>query len=198
MQIPLSRSLVLIFVLFITCCSVLSAQEIFEREFRIIKSQFPARSLSLIHQHVQEIKRLKFYQEIDSSIPVYLAKFKKDKLWYGVQFQENGDLELIQIKIKRMDIPNDSYSQIDSYLDNMFSKYKIKSIQQQYHSNNEALDVTFKNAFQNLLLPTVHYKFIVAGKKNKRHDQYELLFDADGNLRQERIALPQNYDHVLY
>ncbi|WP_405384509.1 hypothetical protein [Maribacter sp. LLG6340-A2] len=182
---------------FLFYCTIGFAQHSMEREFRILKKQFPTRSILLINEHVQHIKRLKFYQEIDSSKSIYLAKFKKDNLWYGIQFKDNGDLDHIQITIDPVDIPNETYTQVQTYLNNTFSKFKIKRIYQQYNSKNEPVALTFRNAFQNLILPSVYYEFIITGKKNTHRDQYELLFDAEGNLVSTRTA-PQNYDHILY
>jgi hypothetical protein len=48
-----------------------------------------------------------------------------------------------------------------------FTKYRIKKLQQQYPSNNIPIEETFKNAFQNLILPTNKYEIIIVGKKIK-------------------------------
>lgn len=194
----MTKSLPFIFIISLFYCSFLIGQRAPESEFRILKNQFPTQGLRLITEHGQPLKQLKFYKEIDSATAFYEAKFKKDRLWYGVQFNENGELQLIQIVIKPIDIPNETYTLIHSYLNNTFSKLKIKRIQQQYYSKNQSIALTFRNAFQNLILPYVHYEFIITGKKNKHRDQYELLFDAEGNLISIRTVLPQNYDHILY
>jgi len=170
----------------------------YEREHRILKSQFPALAIANIEQNVTDFKRIKFYKETDSTKISYEAKLKKDKLWYSIEFNEEGTLEDIEILIKPTDIPNDTYAKILDYLNNNFTKYKIKRLQQQYPSNNEVVEDIFKNAFQNLMLPSNNYEIVVVGKKEKGYLDYEILFDADGNFKKTRTSLPPNYDHVLY
>ncbi|MEP2280231.1 hypothetical protein [Maribacter sp.] len=170
----------------------------YEREHRILKSQFPALAIATIDENVADFKRIKFYKETDSTKISYEAKFKKDKLWYSIEFNEEGTLEDIEILIKSTDIPNDTYDKIVGYLNNNFTKYKIKRLQQQYPSNNENAEKIFKNAFQNLILPANNYEIVVVGKKDEGYLDYEILFDADGNFKNIRTSLPPNYDHVLY
>lgn len=180
------------------CFQVGHSQYKYERENRILKSQFPALAIANITENVTDFKRIKYYKETDSTKISYEAKLKKDKLWYSIEFNEKGTLEDIEILIKPTDIPNDTYAKILGYLNNTFTKYKIKRLQQQYTSNNEVVEDIFKNAFQNLMLPSNNYEIVVVGKKDKGYLDYEILFDADGNFKNTRTSLPPNYDHVLY
>jgi len=180
------------------CFQIGQSQYKYEREHRILKSQFPALAIANITENVTDFKRIKYYKETDSTKISYEAKLKKDKLWYSIEFNEEGTLEDIEILIKPTDIPNDTYAKILDYLNNTFTKYKIKRLQQQYSSNNEVVEDIFKNAFQNLMLPSNNYEIVVVGKKDKGYLDYEILFDADGNFKNTRTSLPPNYDHVLY
>ena len=183
---------------FLFCFQLAHSQYKYEREHRILKSQFPTAAISTIEENITDFKRIKFYKETDSIKISYEAKLKKDKLWYSIEFNEDGALEDIEILIKSTDIPNDTYSNIESSLNNNFSKYRIKRLQQQYSSTNDSLEKTFKNAFQNLILPSNNYELVVVGRKEGGYLDYEILFDADGNFKQIRTSLPPNYDHVLY
>ncbi|WP_282048490.1 hypothetical protein [Maribacter aquivivus] len=180
------------------CFQLGHSQYKYEREHRILKSQFPAIAISSIDESVTDYKRIKFYKETDSTKISYEAKLKKDKLWYEIKFDEDGTLEAIEILIKSTDVPNDTYAKIEEYLNINFTKYKIKKLKQQYPSNNEDMKDTFKNAFQNLILPSNNYQIVVLGKTDKGYIDYEILFDADGNFKKSKTSLPPNYDHVLY
>lgn len=183
--------------LFIGCA--ISAQNKQERECRILKSQFPEKALAQIQEKLEDVKRLRFYKEIDIKKNSYKAKFKKDRLWYSIEFSENSELESIEILIKPIDIPEDVFLNITTYFKKNFTKYRIRKIQQQYSANNtEDAETTIKNAFQNLMLPAINYEFAIAAKKGKVYEQFEILFDADGNFKTFRKSLPPNYDHVLY
>ena len=171
----------------------------YEREYRIKKSQFPAKALSFIEEELKEAKKVRFYRETDSTRISYEAKFKLDRLHYSVEFNQQGNLEDIEILIKEIDIPNESLDLIMDYLEENFKKYRILRIQQQYPvSADEPVQQTIKNAFQNLILPSIRYEIMVAGKKDAGYQDYEILFDADGNFMKIRKSLPANYDHILY
>ncbi len=118
---------------------------------------------------------------------------------YSVEFDQQGNLEDIEILIKEVDIPNESFDLIKGYLKKTFTKHRILRIQQQYPvSDDEPVQQTIRNAFQNLILPSIRYEIMVAGKKEDGFQDYEILFDADGNFIKQRKSLPANYDHVLY
>lgn len=188
---------VLIFLLLVGC--FVNAQNKYEREFRIRKSQFPPAAIGLIQDKLEDAKRIKYYKETDSTKISYEAKFKKDRLWYSIEFDEEGTLEDVEILIKEVDIPSEPMQEIRKYLDKSFGKYRIKRIQQQYPTSiEEPTNKTIKNAFQNLILPTINYEFIVAGKNDGEYFDYELLFGANGRFKNMRKSLPPNYDHVLY
>lgn len=178
---------------------IASAQNQNEREFRIRKVQFPEKALEYIEQKLFDAKRIRFYKETDSSKVTYNAKFKKDRLWYGIEFNKTGALEGVEISIKSIDIPDESFVAMNSYLTSNFKKYKVRKIHQQYPvAEINAMEETVKNAFQNLMLPTINYELIVTGKRAKKSEQYGVLFDSEGNFKSIRKSLPPNYDHVLY
>lgn len=188
-----------ILLLVFCVCFMTSAQNKHEREHRIRKIQFPEKALEYITKKLDDAKRTRFYREIDSSTISYKAKFKKDRLWYNIEFDKTGAIENVEIAVKPIDIPDEALAVMNSYLSNNFTKYKIRKIQQQYRvSEMNTVEETVKNAFQNLMLPTINYELIIKGKKDKRSEQHEALFDSEGNFKSIRRSLPPNYDHVLY
>jgi hypothetical protein len=175
------------------------AQNKYERAYRIRKVQFPEKALNYISEKLEGVRRLKFYKEKDSSKISFEAKFKKERLWYSVEFNKEGGLEDIEISIQPVDIPQDVFAKINTYLRNSFLKNRIRSILQQYPiTGEEPAETTIKNAFQNLMLPSINYKLVVSAKKENRYEQYEILFDSKGNFKTIRKSLPPNYDHVLF
>ena len=171
----------------------------YEREYRIKKSQFPAEAHAFIAEKLENARKIRYYRETDSTKISYEAKFKVDKLHYSIEFDEKGRLEDVEILIKEVDIPNESFSAITAYLESNFSNYRLRRIQQQYPVNeNETVEETLRNAFQNLLLPTIRYEIMVAGKMDNGFEDYEILFDYKGEFISMRKSLPFNHDHILY
>lgn len=191
------------FFALLSLCLLLSvqlgtAQNKYEREYRIKKSQFPEKALELISTKLEDARRVRFYKETDSTKVSYEAKFKKDRLHYSVEFDEDGVLEDVEILIKSIDIPDDSYSLMTKYLEKKFNRYRIRRMQQQYPVGADPIETTLRNAFQNLMLPTIKYELIVSGKGDSGYEQFEILFNANGDFEKIRKSLPPNYDHVLY
>lgn len=177
----------------------ISAQERAERQHRIKKSQFPSKASEVIAQNSADIKRLKFYREIDSAQKTYTAKFKKSRLFYEMDFDKNGEFKSMGFNVKQIDIPEESFEQIRNYLSQNFEKSKIRRMLQLYHAGEENnLEKTIKNAFQNLMTPNMLYKLLVRGKNDGKSTDCIVIFDAEGNFREIRESLPANRDRVLY
>lgn len=192
------RSLpVLVLVLF--QFSMVNSQVKVEREHRIKKNQFPETAHEFIQEKLEEAKKIRFYKETDTTKISYEAKFKKDKLYYSIEFDESGKLEDIEISIKEVDVPEVSWSKITKFLNEKFTKFKIRKIQQQYPiTSDETAETTLNNAFQNLLIPSLNYELMVRGKIQDVHSDFEILFGAEGDFIKMKESLPANYDHVLY
>ncbi len=175
------------------------AQAKYEREFRIKQADFPQKALTLIKDEIQGVKRLRFYKEIDSTTISFEAKFKKDRLFYSIEFNTEGELQDIEILIQESDIPNDVLEAITAHLKQTYSNFKIRKIQQQYPlRKGEQLRGLLKEAFQNLLLPYINYELIISCKAVSGRREFEYLFNAKGNFLSKRESLPANYDHILY
>ncbi|SHK08762.1 hypothetical protein SAMN05216293_0228 [Flagellimonas taeanensis] len=174
------------------------SQEKREQEFRIDRTQFPDMAFSQIEEYLTNAKRIRFYQEMDSTKKSYEAKFKKGRLHYSVEFSEQGKLEDVEFIIKERDMPKDSWNAIMDHLHTEYPKFRIKKIQQQYPLNDRDPQKMLHEAFQNLILPYINYEFVFSAKKDKGFQTYEALFNAEGTLIHIRKSLPPSYDHVLY
>lgn len=187
------------FFLLVFSVTTCFSQNKYEREHRILKKQFPQEAMAFISQKLEGAKRIRFYREIDSAKISYEAKFKKDRLHYSVEFNKLGELEDVEINIGQVDVPSESWEAIKVYLNRNFKRIRIKKIQQQYPVTADTPpEKTLYNAFQNLLLPSVNYEIVFAGKKEMGFEEFEALFDAQGHFIRIRKSLPANYDHVLY
>ncbi len=171
-----------------------------EREHRIRKSQFPT-----IQDNVpligKDMKRTRYYKEVDSSDTTYSLKFKLDRLNYHLDYDLEGGLKNSGFRVKEIDIPSETFENIKKYLNVHFGKTKIKRIFQEYPvaiANDEHRVNSLKSTFQNLLLPENTYKIALRTLKEGSKEDYELWFSAEGTFIRMRAALPANYDRILY
>ena len=170
-----------------------------EREHRIKKSQFPEAAIALVEARIPDARRKRYYRETDSSFVSYRVKFRKERLQYRAFFGKEGRLQAMDIGITPTDVPDETMERMMASLDIAFSSYKIHAMRQQYVlGEGESMETLLRNTFQNLLLPDVRYELQLSGKEAKGGRDYEVTFDAEGNLIGRRRALPPNYDHVLY
>ncbi len=186
----------LIYILLVSF--VCSGQSELESEHRIRKIQFPDEAHTYVQNKVNDARRYRYYKEVDSGATTYKTKFKKDRLHYGLAFNAKGKPLFIEIRIKEVDFPEDSYKSLNTYLQKQFTKYHIRRRFQQYNLVDNNTEKTLENAFQNILLPSLNYKLLVTGKKNKKYKKYEVFFNADGNFIKLQKTLPKNHDRVLY
>ena len=120
-------------------------------------------------------------------------------MFYSVEFSEDGQLEDIELLVKEVDIPGDSWGSMQQYFKDNFKKFRIKKIQQQYpFLPGSTPQKTIRNAFQNLLIPELNYEVIVSGKEENIYSEYEILFDASGNFISIRTSIPAPYAHINY
>lgn len=183
---------------FLLSLFLVSGQTKNEREFKIKPSELPQNVEKLLTPYLQDAKRIRFYQEIDGDKKSFEAKFKKGRLHYSVEFDSKGILEDVEFKITPADIPEASWSNILQYLEKNFEKFSVKKIQQQYPTLNKSTNEVLTEAFQNLILPYINYELIVSAKKEKGYEQFEILFNAEGEFINRRKSIRSKYDHVLY
>ena len=181
------------------CCTTLSAQYKSEQEQRIKKAEFPETALASMQAYMGNARKVRFYKETDGAKHSFEAKFKKDRLWYSVEFDEKGQLEDIEVLIRPVDIPEASFTEIRGYLGKTFGPYRIRKIQQQYgikaFGNEES---TFKNAFQNLISPLIRYEIVITGKTKGAYKNHEVIFNALGGHEGTRQLVRPEYQHILY
>lgn len=192
----MAKNLILSF--FLMLYSICIAQNRPEREHRILKKQFPTTELSSKFDS-KEFKKVKYYKEVSTNSVVYSIKLKKERLYYQLFFTEDGKLTTAALKVKEVDIPDETFQKISGYLTNTFLKYRVLEMQQQYNvAKATDKEKTLKNTFQNLILPDNIFRFFVKGKIGNTKEEKFFFFDANGNFLRSKAALPKNHDRVLY
>lgn len=109
----MQRTIYIFLMLSITFTATAIGQTKNEKEERIKKEVFPKIALLTLNDLPQSSKRLKFYRETDGDKKSYEAKFKLNRKIYSIEFNSQGQLEDVEVKIKKK-----VYSTINFYLNN--------------------------------------------------------------------------------
>ena len=153
---------------------------------RIQPSEFPSSAYAAIEPYMANSRRVKFYRDNNGENPLYIVKFKKDRLKYRAAFNADSELKYAEFIISPVDIPDETYQNMMNSLANEFMKYKVREIRQTYNKPaQQETEILLKKAFQNLLLPTVKYKLLVRAKKEGPWTEYEMMYHSDGSLLQQ-------------
>jgi len=160
------RTLFSIVFLFVATFGYSQSKE--EREHRILCGQFPKKAVATVKTSLEGIRNLK-------------------KLQYRMDFDGQGNMQNIGYLIKEADIPEETYTAIDTYLEENFEKPKARRMIQQYLSSDfGGSEDLMKTAFQNTLSPKVEYKFIITAKSEGYRQYFEVFFNAKGDVKNMR------------
>ena len=126
------------------------AQEVkHEQEQRIEAQAMPGGAMTYLKTLDGNKKRIKYYFEQDGARRSYEAKFKLKGSKYSVEFDENGNLEDIEIERSETETGTVLKS-IEDYLKQTYVRHKIEKIQAQYLPNKpfNSLDPGLPDAWE--------------------------------------------------
>jgi len=167
------------------------AQEVkTESEKRINPSEAPQLSNDFISATFDDIKRLKWYKEVTSGKKSYEAKFKFSRRKYSVEFDDEGNIEDVEIAFKLKELP----PSVGEAMEEAFSKiekFKLQKIQEQWSAKDE---ISLREAIvtQNRSLATIQYEVVFRGVIDGENAIWEGTFSEKGALlkRQKVILRP--------
>tara|TARA_B100000508_G_scaffold131373_1_gene119490 strand:- start:208 stop:717 length:510 start_codon:yes stop_codon:yes gene_type:complete len=169
----------------------MTAQNKEEFEKRIDAKAVPENAVEAIQPFLKEAKRIRWYHEYDGDKESFECKFKKFGYWFSVEFDKEGLLEDVEIKIKYHTLPHDIKEKISGYFIKEYDRWKIEKVQQQFTSL-ESLKSKPNPLLKSFL------EIIVATKQDGSIKKYEYLFDAEGNVITKRKVIRQSHDFLLF
>ncbi|QLG46536.1 hypothetical protein [Costertonia aggregata] len=185
-----------------TCITIMVSNSLIcqvknEKEYRIPKSKFPDKAFSYFHKDLETARRVRYYFEIDNDSISYEAKFKQDGNLYSIEFDSEGNLEDVEVQTDENEMDSNASSNIHEYLDSFFKKHRIIKIQRQFPPSIFG-NGTVRISDERKSIDNLKYEIIVAGRKEKGFERYEMLFNNLGNLLEKRKFVVLGYDHILY
>ena len=166
-----------------------------EQESRIESQDFPAESKVWIQTLSKNCKSLKFYKEVDGDKTSYELKCKCDGDKRSIEFSEKGNLEDVEVLIKKKKLSEPVLKSIQNALDNIAEKNRIEKMQEQYFPESES-PAAIQKRIDNSDLDG--YELIVAFKEKRKIYRKELQFDRNGKLLNSRDIKRLEYDFLLF
>lgn len=181
------------------CCLSTLAQTKNEKEFRVSLSEFPEASQHVIRSISEEVKRIRYYKEIDGDHESYESKFKYKRHWFSVEFGKNGIIEDIEVTVREKQIDNAIRAKIKSYLSSQYSKHDFIKLQEQYiPSKNESSEQFLKHVLKSRTATASNYEIVVAVKADKNWIILEMTFDPEGTFIGQRTIKQDSYEYIMY
>lgn len=170
-----------------------------EKEDRIHASEFPEKTSTYFNTISQDVKYLKYYKETDGSKKSYEVKFKYRREHYSVEFDTLGNLEDIEVVIKKKHIPKEIKAVILRYFENNFKKTTLVKVQKQYVNTTKNTDKQFiRHILEKPFNKHTHFEIIAEIKTKKIHELREFTFDRNGKFEKSRLVTTSSYEHALY
>lgn len=170
-----------------------------EYEQSIKKREIPAEILDSIEPFLQKAVRIKYYYETDGEAESYEIKGSVKKRDYSVEYQKDGRLIDIEMLIDFEEIPESTRNSIEKYLGENYDKYVFTRLQQQYFPHEkeaeEALEDFIEQDFEDF---DIRYELEVDTRSNHQLGSFELLFDQEGKLIQQRKIVRRIDDNIFY
>lgn len=180
----------------------LSAQNIkIEHEKRIKKIDFPEPILEQLEPILKNSTANKFYLEFDGENYFYELKTKHKGEKLSIKFTDKGQLIDVERLFELRKIEPNSAKKIKEYLDQNFKKYKIKRFQIQYSTKDEEVSEDFIEDFLEKDTEDMIINYEMEAEVLHEDGQStleEFLFDANGNLIQQRKVKRRDEDFILY
>ena len=144
----------------------------------------PNDALDWIEEVYGKPKKLKWYFEENGKNESYEAKFKLNGLKYSVEFDDDGDIEDIEIQLSWRKLAPKLKAQLTSSF-NKIEKFKLDKIQEQWSDKDE-------NALKRAALSkdnsqiTIRYEIVFRAQIDGVTGKWEGLFDQNGTLLEKR------------
>lgn len=172
-----------------------------EKEIRINGELMPQNAIGTLQPFLDEAARIRFYHETDGTRHSYECKFRHDRKYYSIEFNEDGHLEDVEVGITLKELPEKTAENITEYLKQKFTRNIIRKIQKQFTTGKseqddaEVIKKALDNDEENM---TIRYEIEVDGKQDKNLTSQEILFDHIGLFIQERNIIRRQVDNILY
>lgn len=176
-----------------------------EAERSVDRDALPQAALEVLEEVAEVVEGADYYRETDGEAVSFEAKLQARGYLWSVEFFETGGLMNVEQLIPFAEIPRPVRTRIESGLDSLFFNYTLTRIQRQYTPAEddgddllEALLERGRDDDEEEREALVRYELEVNGRREDALGAFELTFDADGHLVQQRRIVRRPVDNLLY
>ncbi|WGK65658.1 hypothetical protein [Croceiramulus getboli] len=170
-----------------------TAQVKIEQEFRMDPKEVPAKAITYL-ELMQAGHKVKWYKEQGADRSTIEGKFKKEGRKFSVEFDEQGQLEDVEVEIRWRQVPEALRKVIGTQLGQQFKRFRVKRVQEHYPQDaGRILDWHLK---QQPFPP--YFEIELKGVNDEGSKLYEFLFDPDGKEVRQSIILLRNTDNLEF
>jgi len=191
----LPRKIILI-VLLTTVFTSAFSQLKYEKESRLKRTDIPPLANKMI-ESLAISGKIKWYSEESLTGNTVEAKFRYNEKNYSLEFDNEGNLQDMEITIDTTEIQENVKEIIFKKLESVFNKYSIYKIQVHYPGKNPEILSIIKNP-QKETTNNVKYELVVNGKTGNTTKQYEMVFDNNGILTEKKEITQKNADNLEF
>lgn len=172
------------------------AQVKYEKESRVKKSDVPANATEYVDLF-QFKKKVKWYNETGLDRTTFEAKTKYQGKIISIEFNENGELEDVEIIVKPSEVPIETKSKIDKYLTNLYGNFSIDKIQIQYLGNKQKIYSYLQNNGTSADV-VINYEIVISTKLQGSFTMLEYLFSEEGDFIQKQQIVLKRTDNIEF
>jgi len=190
-----------ILIIILSTALVQAQDKKIEKEEGIDRKEMPDASFFLIEKIPSKAKRLRYYYQTDGQEKSYETKFKFKGSIFSVEFAKDGNLQDVEVTLKKKQLPKTSLENIQTYLKRNHERHKLEKIQAQYLPKDTSKSAAEKLFLKSLSFDTQqpdNYEIIVAVKNKGKLKKFEMLFDENGKFKSEREIIRNSYDYLIF
>lgn len=166
-----------------------------EIEKRVKPNVVPANAVNWIKKVKIKKKRLRWYFEVTSGKKSYEAKYVHKSQLYSVEFDTLGNIEDVEVLLKKRELDSKTMELIESTIDDRFLKFNIVKIQVQYMGAGDDL-LQWMNGGQ--VSVNKQYEVEFEAKEDGVWRMYEGTFTAKGTLVNSREIVVRSTENLNY
>ena len=172
------------------------SQHKIEREYAIKTSQVPEQALKFVNQSFNK-NRIRWYAEESQKGRSIEAKVKQDGTIYSVEFDEDGNLQDIEMLIAFNSLAEDLRKAMMKTLEADFTRIKIHKVQRQWTGPAATLQQLLNKKSPGGKY-TTRYELVIRGTKGKSTSDHEVLLDEKGTLINQSKIIQKDSPHLLF